>query len=105
MFRWRPLDDARAVEVQLADGAPALVVRDGALPEQRHLLRDLTMIRRIRALELADDRWLFSFKPEGLVEVRGRRGAKLAERIGRSRPDVAVRVHHPDDDGSDGRSW
>ena len=85
-------------EIRTIDGVPTLVEQHGAMPEQRLRLRDLVLIRRIRALELSDDRWQFSFRPEGLVELRGKHGAKLAAAVRRIRPDVDVRVHHPDDD-------
>jgi hypothetical protein len=104
--RRRSRDEAStSAEVRTIDGVPTLVEQHGTMPEQRLRLRDLTMIRRVRGVELADDRWQFFFRPEGLVEASGKRGAQLARRIGRSRPDIAVQVHHPDDDGSDGRSW
>lgn len=97
--RRRPSDDVLVVaELRTIEGVPMLVVPAGFLPEQRHPIVDLTMIRRLRGLDLDDDRWLFSFRPEGLVEVRGKPGGKLANRIRRARPDVVVHVHHPDDD-------
>jgi hypothetical protein len=104
--RRRPGDERRiGAELRTSDGVATLVEQHGAMPEQHLRLRDLVLIRRLRALELADDRWQFSFRPEGLVELRGKQGAKLATAIRRIRPDVTVHVHHPDDDGSDGRSW
>jgi hypothetical protein len=87
-----------AYDVTTVDGLPVLVVRLGTAVTHQHRVGDLILIRRVRDLELSDDRWLFSFRPRGVIELQGKPGAKLATRLMRLRPDVTVQVHHPDDD-------
>ena len=66
--------------------------------DERFAVRDLLVIRRVRGLELADDRWEFSFRPSRQVELVGKEGARLAARMRRERPGIMVQVHFPDDD-------
>ena len=74
------------------------MVRRDPGPNEEFRVRDLVQVRRIRGLELADDRWEFSFRPEGQIEATGKEGARLAALVQRARPEVAVQVHYPDDD-------
>jgi hypothetical protein len=99
MFRGRGArDDAGRPSIRDIDGVPTLVAPGARSSSERFAVRDLLGIRRIRGLELADDRWQFSFRPSGQIELTGKDGARIAARIRRERPAITVQVHYPDDD-------
>ena len=77
---------------------PTLVAPGVRGSDERFAIHDLLVIRRIRGLELADDRWQFSFRPSRQIELIGKDGARLAARMQRERPGVTIQVHYPDDD-------
>ena len=66
--------------------------------DERFAVHDLLVIRRIRGLELVEDRWQFTFRPSRQIELIGKAGARLAALIQRERPGIVVQVHYPDDD-------